>query len=338
MKLKLTQLILLVCASTFVHADVLTVDNRPNAVAMYTNLGTAITAAQPGDTIQLAGSSTSYGTHTVYKTLHFRGPGYYLPNNNVEGMNQQEATAILHFQSDSQLGNPSGSTVKYMSGRFIGVSDEGLVSFSVSYCRGQVDSVGSAYSSVITITSCDLTEWDGGYRNTEYLAAGSSVRDSIIRTYAYFGPNIVVDRCVITRGVNVTTNASATISNSIFIVSADSTVSNFYSKNDGSVSHCLAVGSTTAFLPAGNGNLNEQYLNLVFKQGSSPDGYYQLAAGSPAIGASSTGGDIGAFPGYRLSGLPSMPRITNLAIDAVATNANGLSFTVDAVAVGTTSE
>lgn len=101
----------------------------------------------------------------------------------------------------------------------------------------------------------------------------------------------------------------------------------------------MAVGGT--YLPSGNGNINQQYANVVFEQGPSPDGYYKLRTGSPAIGAGRNGGDLGAFGGvnaYRLSGLPSIPRITNLTIDAVATDANGLTFNVDAVAVGTTSE
>ena len=101
----------------------------------------------------------------------------------------------------------------------------------------------------------------------------------------------------------------------------------------------MAVGGT--YLPASNGNINEQFANIVFAQGSSPDGQFQLSASSPARGVGRNGGDLGAFGGvnpYRLSGLPSIPRITNLTIDAVATDANGLTFNVDAVAVGTTSE
>ena len=42
--------------ANLLHAEIITVDNRPDAVAMFSDLGAAITAAANGDTIQIAGS------------------------------------------------------------------------------------------------------------------------------------------------------------------------------------------------------------------------------------------------------------------------------------------
>ena len=58
-------------------ADVLTVDNSPGSVAMYSSLFTAIAEASPGDTLLLAGSPNHYGDHHIYKKLHFVGVGYF---------------------------------------------------------------------------------------------------------------------------------------------------------------------------------------------------------------------------------------------------------------------
>ncbi len=321
----------IVTACLTLHAETLTVDNRPNAVAMYSDLGNAINAAENGDTIQIAGSSQSYGNHDVYKPLHFRGPGYYLSENNVEGLNQESASVVLHFWNSSTNGNASGSTVRFLEGAFRGRRLDGLVSFGVTYCKGSVGGLTISDLPRITVRNCFLNGFGG-------VAAGSSITDSIVSSVS-LPANTIADRCIFTNGASVNTDTLASISDSIFIVSSSSTVSDFNNSNDGSVSHCMAIGGT--YLPSGNGNINQQFANVVFQQGDSPDGQYKIKAGSPAIGAGRNGGDLGAFGGvnpYRLSGLPSIPRITNLAIDAVATDANGLTFNVDAVAVGTTSE
>lgn len=313
--------------SLFTKAAVLTVDNRDNAVAMFSDLGAAIDAAENGDTIQIAGSVRTYGSHNVYKPLHFRGPGYYLSENNVEGLNQNDAAVILTFLNSSEFGSASGSTARFLTGTFRGASEDGLVSFSVSFCRGTVGGgLGGDLCPRVTVHRCDVSQFTD-------MASGSSITDSIVSNLA-LEDNCIADRCII-RGTG-RTEPLATISDSIFIVSSSSS---FNSNHEGSISHCMAIGGN--FLPAGNGNINDQFANVVFVQGDSPDGAFQLRAGSPAIGVGRNGGDLGAFGGvnpYRLSGLPSIPRITNITIDAVATDANGLTFNVDAVAVGTTSE
>ena len=321
-----------VTACLTLHAETLTVDNRPNAVAMYSDLGDAINAAENSDTIQIAGSSSSYGIHQVYKPLHFRGPGYFLSENGVEGLNQRSARVDLHFYNDSNKGSASGSTARFLDGGFVGFSSSGLVNYSVSYCRGYVSGSPFAAYPRVTVRNCFLTS---GF---SLVASGSSISDSIVSSVD-LPANTIADRCIFTSGASTRTDTLASISDSLFIVSSSNNVSQFNDRNDGSVSHCMAIGAT--YLPSGNGNINQQFANVVFQQGNSPDGQYKLKTGSPAIAAGRNGGDLGAFGGvnpYRLSGLPSIPRITNLAIDAVATDANGLTFNVDAVAVGTTSE
>jgi hypothetical protein len=58
------------------HATIFTVSNNPSVPAQYTDLTSAQTVAEAGDTIQIAGSSNTYNYFTCTKQLHFVGPGW----------------------------------------------------------------------------------------------------------------------------------------------------------------------------------------------------------------------------------------------------------------------
>ena len=102
---------------------------------------------------------------------------------------------------------------------------------------------------------------------------------------------------------------------------------------------CLVQNNLSAGpLPAGDGNQSSIDMNTVFVGSGSSDGQWQLAPGSPAIGAGYYGGeDCGAFdvpPGfgwtpYRLSGVPSIPSIyqfsTTLVGDTLQVNISARS-------------
>ena len=68
-------------------------------------------------------------------------------------------------------------------------------------------------------------------------------------------------------------------------------------------------------------------------EGNSTDGQWQLAQGSPAIGAGISGEDAGMFGGdapYVLSGIPGIPRITFVSVPASGAFPDGLPVTVRA--------
>ena len=82
----ITRLIaLLSAAAGLANAAVLTVDNNPASVAMYTTLQAAVDAAATGDTILIAGSASSYSAN-VGRQLPFRGPGSFLTDHNTPGI------------------------------------------------------------------------------------------------------------------------------------------------------------------------------------------------------------------------------------------------------------
>lgn len=65
-----------VLMSNLAFATIFTVSNNPSVPAQYNDLPAAQTVAEAGDTIQLAGSGTTYNYFTASKQLHIVGPGW----------------------------------------------------------------------------------------------------------------------------------------------------------------------------------------------------------------------------------------------------------------------
>ena len=68
-------LIFLVTLSATSEAAIIRVDNRPGRPADFPDLGAAISKAQAGDTIYIAGSDITYGSVVLTKRLNLIGPG-----------------------------------------------------------------------------------------------------------------------------------------------------------------------------------------------------------------------------------------------------------------------
>jgi hypothetical protein len=75
-KLILLTLALTLFAFISLRSTVLTVSNNPDNPAQFSSLQAAIDSASVGDTIMVAGSSTSYGNASLNKKLHLIGKGY----------------------------------------------------------------------------------------------------------------------------------------------------------------------------------------------------------------------------------------------------------------------
>ena len=315
-------------------AAILTVDNKPGSVAMFNNLQDAYNAAQQDDAIVLAASPTDYGALTVYKRLHFRGPGYLLSQNGIPGteLAGNTATASMSFSSFDTLGTSTGSTV---SGITISGGVQGV---AISFDKCQINLQVGRDASVSVSRSYGSLGAGGGGSGSSVGSISVLVRDSIITStvnFPYPGggfgsiPLINLDRCVITAHIS-NLNVASTVSNSI-IVTSGLNAATFADTYKGNISHCMAVGSS--FLPVGNNNINGANLQDVFLAAGSDDARWQLKPASPARGAGLDGVDLGAFGGvqpYILSGLPSKPRLTRFIAPAVATEASGLRIELEA--------
>jgi hypothetical protein len=308
-------------ASAAAEPRVLTVDNNPGSVAMFDNIAAAYAAAEPGDTILLAGSPSHYGTIGVYKRLNFVGPGYLLSENGISGFSPSQAGIAIYFMKSAELGNSSGSTVAGIAGSI----------------------------TMASVNSILIDRFNGQLQNSYSAGPVSNISIRRSRIFGDLGDNSSIQNSIIT-GLNVSYSLNSTITNSVFLGSLSSqstttsvsncifvnihtTEASFLSHYKGQVTHSMAVGGS--FLPEGGGNINGQDVLEVFLATGSEDGRWRLKAGSPAIGTGFDGVDMGAFGGpapYVLSGLPSRPRLTRFVVPATATDASGLQFEVDAQA------
>jgi hypothetical protein len=317
------------------QAKVITVDNNPGSVAMYSSLQTAIDSAATGDTILIAGSPNSYGTVQVGRRLKFAGVGYFLAEHSVPGINKNSAKADFYLNRVN-LFNASGCTFSSLEAS-VNLNHPGITGVSIDKCflTGFND---SSYGAVSVSRS-----WIGG--SCYLYSNGSTVRNSILGGGFVLRNGTTLTNCVV-RDFNSTTNidtsVGSSISNTIFITSTavDLTKSAFAARCLGSISHCLAVSGPgpsggPSFLPVGLGNNPTIHLFFDVFTGGNWDKAFYLIDDSPAKGAGFGGVDMGVFAGlspYVIAGLPQIPRITRFVIPSRATSTSGLRIEMDAEA------
>jgi hypothetical protein len=322
-------------AAGLTHAAVLTVDNNPASVAMYTTLQAAVDAAATGDTILIAGSANSYSAN-VGRQLHFRGPGYFLTDHNTPGINKNTASVGITLYREGLL-NASGCT---FSGLVLGVAAANLTASitGISCDKCSIASLSDTRLPGLVVTR----SWCGSVQ----LQNGSSIRNSVMREVSHLFDGSTVSNCVV-RDFNSIPSANniqagAAISNTIFITSTAVTLSKatFAANVKGSVTHCLAVSGPgpsggASYLPDGLGNISTILLFADVFTGGVQDKAYFLTPASAAKGAGFGGVDMGVFAGpspYVIGGLQHRPRITRFVVPATATSASGLRIEMDAEA------
>ncbi|HEC45003.1 MAG TPA: hypothetical protein ENI20_19525 [Bacteroides sp.] len=92
-------LFLLTLLTVHASATVITVSNNPDSPAEYDDLQTALNNIDPGDTIILSGSPTSYGNVTANRTLVLLGPGW----NPQSGYKAQLGTLTINGASHNSV-------------------------------------------------------------------------------------------------------------------------------------------------------------------------------------------------------------------------------------------
>lgn len=326
----------LLSASGLAQAKVITVDNNPGSVAMYSSLQTAIDSAATGDTILIAGSPFSYGSVQVGRRLKFAGAGYFLGEHSVPGINKNTAMADFSLNRVN-LFNASGCTFSSLSGT-VNLNHPGITGVSIDKCFLTTNFTENGYGAVSVSRS-----WING--SCYFYSNGSTVRNSIIGGSIVLRNGATVTNCVI-RDFNSTshidTSAGSSISNTIFITSTavSLTKSAFAARCLGSISHCLAVSGPgpsggPGFLPDGLGNNPTIHLFYDVFTGGDQDKAFYLIDDCPAKGTGFGGVDMGVFAGpspYVIAGLPQIPRITRFVIPSKATSTSGLRIEMDAQA------
>ncbi|MBD2700501.1 hypothetical protein IC229_07635 [Spirosoma sp. BT702] len=334
---------LLFCCSSY--AKIWRVNNNSGINVGLTTLQAAHDAAASGDTIHVEGSPNSYGTLTSTKKLTIIGPGFFLDaNTNLQAFTQTARISGITYYVGSE-----GSVVLGMdfSGNSINVFCNDIIikrnkfsSFGNSDPEWQSGTIGLYYKqndSSIPVNNIIITQnfgfvlfiqqpSTGILVTNNYMFVGSSQGEQTESLCINSSVNAVtlIQNNVFRRG-KVRTYTS-TLTNNIMYVGTFEGTDNLLSNN---------IGSGTQFGTANNNKSNID-MSTVFVLTGSPDGYFKLKSGSPAIGAGygSTAQnpvDAGMFGGqtpYVLSGIPPIPSVYFFENQPVGSSADPIDVTV----------
>jgi len=306
-------IVYLVIFTIEINAQVITVSNNTNTPGQYSNLQDAITAANPGDTIYVHGSNTSYGNITVNKRLTFIGPGF----------NPQSQFALSSYITSITL----DTLVPLSSGfgsRFIGLNIGYFVKKTTEFWR--IDDILIDRCRIASSLSTHVIGNNWIFRNCYFYW---TVNNANLELNYY--SNIIITNCIFDfSSIPGTTNSPAIINsnkNSVIINnnlftgyhqgSSFSNISNaqfsnniFYGKSPQGASNSiftnnLTYGMTQYDLPYGNNSGQDNIVNVdpmftyiplgVFSFSLIYD--YKLLPISPARNMGTDGTDLGIFGG-----------------------------------------
>lgn len=308
--------------SNLSYARIIRVNNNPGVDADFTTLQDAVDNAGEGDTVHVEASLTSYGSATINKRLIILGSGYFLKDN---------------FPLQSNLLPSPVSNLVFRAG-----SDGSVMQGMTLESNLNID----AGTSNIIIRRNNLQTFVD-INGDNHLITGNFINSFILIQ----GFNTIITRNIIGRSIDSNNNAAGTIiENNTFISTLFEQVIDVF--NASIQNNIVLSQSSSAIDDNGNSNLirfnvvvggimglgneNNQTgveLSTLFVGGDSPDAQYQLAPGSPAIGAGFAGVDAGVFVAndpYILSGIPPIPTITDLNLPATGTTTGGIRVTIRA--------
>lgn len=303
MSMKLIVIVFLTTTLSMLLGTVHIVNNLPNTDPDFTNLSSAYSAAQPGDTLYVCGSVTSYGSLTLAKPLTLIGPGYFLASNPYTQVNTQTAAlTLITFNAGS-----SGSLISGLQAQRAVVNTSNIMivrNYFYGSPSSYLISIGSGLSNIAIMQNyihfTDQISYEGtitsGSNNSLYIA------NNILRSSSM-------------KNVTISSTSYATMENNVFYGGPVSIYNTLFQNNimrsgtfaSGSGNTILNNISEGTQFGNQNGNQSNVSMSAVFTLSGSADGIYTLAPGSPAIGAGVNGVDCGIFGGispYVLSGMP----------------------------------
>lgn len=308
---KISALLTIILVTVFtVEATVLTVSNNSNSPGQYTSLQTAINDSNDGDTILVAGSSTSYGDIDINRPLTIIGAGYHNPYGNK---------SILHYVDFIRINADNSASGSFISGfevyqlRFYGtfsggnINTQGIDDVTVERCN-ITSSIyfGSDYSTYSndTIRNCILQLLD-------FYSYTHSVWDTIVVHNNIFNGNYIdghtsIDLSDVFLRNNLFINRTTSVFDNVKNMVLENNI--FYKAEPTGCSGCTFNNNLTYYnsnntIPygdnVGSGNIVDDdpvFVNYPATGGAfSWDHDFHLEATSPAIGTGTTGNDIGIY-------------------------------------------
>ncbi|MBS2100018.1 hypothetical protein [Carboxylicivirga linearis] len=268
-----------------------------------------------GDILYVEGSTERYTSFDCTKQLTIIGAGYYLAENRKTANMLSSMIVEIDFRAGSE-----GSTV-------IGMTFNGSSSAAPNF-----------YANNITVKRC-YTQGPIviGNVNGARILSSDIYKISKGGTSVFFN-EVVVCNNIIRSNLDISTCEFQKIENNI-LLGSDFSLNVAYFRNnivlDGSAAISINSNYITHNIASNqlfdSNNYNVSDLNALFVNGDSPDMKYVLSESSFAKGKGHDGSDCGIFGGstpYVVSGLPTIPVITELETDQAGNLNSGLSIRV----------
>lgn len=331
-KVTLIAALLLTLSSYLVNATVLTVSNSPLSGGQYTDIQSAISAAQLDDTVYVCGSPITYPNATINKRLTLIGAGYAPTGTQY---NMPTVIGTLYIDSILSFGFPmAGIHIIGISGAIQGSTSYRFDNIHIERCYCTINYVWSEGS---IIENCII--------QSMYTYSQATVANRIIRNNFIIGdinwsqvvaaPGLIIDHNIIEGHIYST--SFAVITNNVFFFS-DITAST--NNNFNTYGNNITVSGSPQVLPFGNnsgsGNFNNVLPSAVFVTTNliAAQTYptllnynWRLLTTSVGHNAATDGTDIGiyggAMPMPNFTGASTLPQMTMMNINNASIPLNG---------------
>ncbi len=334
---------LIILVSTDANATVWTVNNNPNSPGQYTSLQMAVDSSAMGDTILVAGSTTTYGTVDIHWQLTIFGAGI----NNPYGNNTTVGTVYLNnFNTSLQSSGTKLSGLTFTGylnfyGNFTGgnASNQVIDNVVVERCAFNYNAgiYFNQYSySNDTIRNCYFQGYSNSHNVTFYNYSYDGTFSDIVfhnnifeggDIYSYRIPSSGVYATVFFKNnlfLNRTSNAftqmtEIVLENNIFYKHAPQGCSQCtftknltYMNNDNTIPYGDNIGSGNYV------DTDPEFVNYPFIGGPFSWSYdFHLEGTSPIISQGTDGSDIGLYGGLmpiEFGSNPAIPQMIELTL------------------------
>lgn len=334
MKRVLLSLLTIALAFSTAEAAKWRVNNRTGVDADFTDIGSAVTAASPGDTIYVEPSASYYsGGINITKPLVIIGSGYFNGNSvygtyptNNPGLQADTVGSQIYGSYLSLNTGSAGSVIMGLTfNQCYPVVYDNNITIKRNLLYYTALYISDNYGSITGLNNLDIRQ---------NLFVSTSVTSSAF--YGAFSNIGIQNNLFYSSSISLPVGATGAVQNNNF-VSGSINCWGFQINNNimtesssFTANNCVFfnnIGDATQFPNSGNGSNNQQNITttaLYTNYSSGTESRFALAPAGPGIGAGFNGVDCGIFGGpdpYKLSGIPPFPTIYSLSAPNTTTSA-----------------
>jgi hypothetical protein len=329
------------------YAKIWQVSNDPRWPAQFTTLQEAHDAAASGDTVHVAGSSSTYAPIRLQKKLCIFGPGYFLAEN--DSTQARKLTAEVHFAQYDTLGFDEASAGSAVWGLFLNLDYYGIIDVDADsvllggcYIKGTEQYIGIHVGDDHSVTDFSLKrnyvlDTAGYSGESDFIVVSADCQRARIHSN-YLGRTNTIREWVF-GGMDGEFLNNVMLGNFIvqdYVVMNNILISGNLAVGEGALTYNNLANQSQFGTDRGNQAGVDMATVFIGPQDGSTDGQWKLKEGSPAIGAGYQGAsdqpvDAGMFGGgtpYLLSGVPPLPAIYEANIAPIGSPTDGLPVEV----------